>query len=108
MTTPEIVTRYLAAADALDPQAVADCFTTDGTVLDEGKTYRGREEIRQWRANLLGAYTYTTKINGSEPVDGGGYLVRVTVEGDFPGGIAHLNYRFTLRDALIADLRIVE
>jgi len=33
--------------------------------------------------------------------------VGVHIEGDFPGGVADLTYRFALRDGLIADLSIV-
>jgi len=55
-TAPAVVTRYLAAADAGDLPTLADCFASDGTVLDEGRTYRGRGEIIGWR-NLFWALT---------------------------------------------------
>lgn len=107
-TAPEIVTRYLRAADAQDAQGCAACFTDDGTVLDEGVTYTGREEIARWRELTLAKYTYTATVTGSEPLPGGDHRVAVHVEGDFPGGQADLVYGFTLRDGLIAALRIVE
>jgi ketosteroid isomerase-like protein len=106
-TQPAVIARYLAAAEAQDPQACAECFTEDGTVLDEGRTYRGRAEIAGWRRDLVGRFTYTTTITGSEPAGPDGYRVTVTLEGDFPGGIAHLTYVFALRGDLVADLRIV-
>src|SRR5882757_6476890 len=99
-TAPLVVTRYLAAADAGDFPALAGCFTSDGTVLDEGRTYRGREE-------LAGTWTYTSSVTASEPVSAQVYQVNVRVEGDFPGGVADLTYRFTLREGLIEDLSIV-
>ena len=55
--TPEIVTRYLKAADDQDPQAVAECFATDGVVTDEGQTYIGRDQIATWRRSLLSKWT---------------------------------------------------
>jgi ketosteroid isomerase-like protein len=109
MTTaaPDVVTRYLQAADARDSKACANCFTENGTVLDEGKTYRGRAEILAWREDTLGRFTYTTTVTGSEPVSDGKYRVSARIVGDFPGATADLTYDFTLDGDLIADLRIV-
>jgi hypothetical protein len=105
---PQVIARYLHAADIRDYQACADCFTEDGTVLDEGKTYTGRDQIYHWRADGVSQWTYTTTITGSEAVSATEYRVTVDVDGDFPGGHASLTYDFRLRDELIADLRIVE
>ena len=107
-TAPEIVTRYLQAAEARDAKACADCFTEDGTVLDEDKMFRGRDEIFEWREDLAGKFTYTTTVTGSEPVSADAYRVTAFLKGDFPGGVVTLNYGFTLRDGLIADLKIIE
>jgi SnoaL-like domain len=107
-TTPDVVTRYLRAADAKDPQACADCFTKTGTVLDEGVTYRGRDDIKSWRETTLGKWTYTTEVTGSIPITPDEHQVTVHVAGDFPGGQADLTYSFTLQDDLIAALKIVE
>ncbi|AHH99817.1 hypothetical protein GCM10010174_44940 [Kutzneria viridogrisea] len=107
-TAPEVVTRYLAAADSQDPAACAECFTEDGTVLDEGVTYLGHAEIVRWREKTLGKWTYTTEVTGSEPVSAEQHRVTVRVAGDFPGGQADLTYSFTLRDGLISALAIVE
>jgi hypothetical protein len=105
-TTPVAVTRYLAAADAKDPAAVADCFTQTGTVTDEGVTYRGREEIAGWREKTIGQWTYTTTVTGSQPISANEYQVSAHIAGDFPGGEADLAFRFTLAGDLIADLTI--
>jgi ketosteroid isomerase-like protein len=105
-TAPEIIRRYLAAADAQDSAALADCFTADGTVVDEGRTYVGRDAIRGWRDLVAGTYTYTTEITGSESSGEDSHQVRAHVEGDFPGGQADLTYSFALRDGLIAALQI--
>ena len=107
VSAPDAVRRYLDAADTRDPEACANCFTENGTVFDEGRTYRGRSEIRAWREDLVGRFTYTTTITGSEPVGDGAYRVTVRIVGDFPGGTADLTYDFTVDDDLIAGLRIV-
>jgi uncharacterized protein (TIGR02246 family) len=108
MTTdaPDVVTRYLAAAEAEDPNALAACFTPDGTVLDEGRTYTGRDEIIAWRKSIATQWTYTTQLTGSQAIGPDDYRITVHLEGDFPGGVVDLNYRFQLRDGLIAALAI--
>jgi ketosteroid isomerase-like protein len=105
-SAPEVITRYLAAADAQDSTALVGCFTTDGTVVDEDQTYLGRDAIRGWRDLIAGKYTYTTKVTGSEAAGPDTYRVSVHIEGDFPGGQADLTYSFALRDELIAALHI--
>jgi uncharacterized protein (TIGR02246 family) len=104
---PDVVTRYLAAAEAEDPIALAACFTPDGTVLDEGHTYTGRDEIITWRNTIATQWTYTTQLIGSQAIAPDDYRITVHLEGDFPGGVVDLNYRFQLRDELIAALSIV-
>ena len=108
MTTPAIVTRYLSAAEQGDLTALTDCFTADGTVLDEGHTYHGHAEIIGWRESIASHWTYTTTVTSAEPIAANEYTVTARVEGNFPGGVADLTYRFTLRDGLIADLSIGE
>jgi ketosteroid isomerase-like protein len=106
-TTPPVITRYLAAADDGDYDTVVACFTEDGTVLDEGQTYRGRHAIRGWRESLRSKWEFTTTITGSEPDGDARHIVRTHVEGSFPGGVADLRYQFTLAGDQIADLAIV-
>ncbi len=105
-STPAIVDRYLTAAEQGDFTALADCFTEDGTVIDEGHTYQGRAAIVGWRESVASQWTYTTTVTGSESISVDEFRVAVHVEGNFPGGVADLTYRFALRDELIAALSI--
>jgi uncharacterized protein (TIGR02246 family) len=104
--TPEVITRYLRAADEQDFAALAECFTTDGVAIDEGQTYVGRDAIRGWRESVISKYTYTTTITGTERVGDDRFNVDVHLVGDFPGGEAGLTEAFTLREGLIAHLAI--
>jgi hypothetical protein len=106
--TSPVVLRYLAAADSGDIAALADCFALDGTVLDEGHLYRGRDQIIGWRKAIAGAWTYTSTVTGSESISEHEHRVQVRVEGNFPGAVAELTYRFSIRDGLIGDLTIVD
>ena len=106
-TTPDVVTRYLKAAREGDVDTLVACFTEQGTVRDEGQNYRGRPEIRGWRESLRSKYEYTATMTGSEPAGEGQLIVRMHLEGNFPGGVADLSYRFTLTGQHIADLAIL-
>ncbi len=105
-TTPQVVTRYLRAADEGDLDTLVACFSEDGTVLDEGRTYRGGHQIRDWRESLSSQWQFTRTMTGDEPAGDGQHIVRMHVEGNFPGGVADLTYRFTLAGEQIADLTI--
>jgi ketosteroid isomerase-like protein len=108
VNAPDAVTRYLAAADEQNAEALAACFTADGTVLDEGHTYTGPDEIIGWRKDTASKWTYTSELTASEAVSADEYRITVHLEGDFPGGVVDLHYKFVLRDGLIAALSIVE
>jgi ketosteroid isomerase-like protein len=107
-TAPEVVTRYLEAADRGDIRALAASFTPDGTVVDEGVTYRGRDEIIGWREQLDSKWVYTSTVTGSRAVDDHTFLIGVLVEGNFPGGRADLTYSFSVDGDLLTALTIVE
>jgi hypothetical protein len=94
--TPSIIGRYLRVAGDQDAEALASCFTGTGTVVDEGITYRGHDEIVGWRKQLEGKWEYTSKVTQAEAVDGHRFLVDVHLEGNFPGGDADLRYTFSL------------
>jgi hypothetical protein len=103
-TTPAVISRYLQAAQ--DPSGLAACFTTGGTVVDEGHIYTGRDEIIGWREKTASQWIYTTTITGSEPIGPAQYRVTAHLEGNFPGGVADLAFDFTLEGDLIAQLSI--
>lgn len=109
MTNPELpatVLTYLGTAGDADPATVAGLFTTNAIVVDDGHTYRGRDEITAWRTDVVRAFTYTstrlrTELSGNE------ILVVERIEGDFPGGRVDLANRFTLdAEGQIASLTI--
>ena len=104
--TPDVITRYLRAADEKDFQALAACFTENGSVVDEGNTYVGRDAIRRWRKGTVAQWTYTTTVTGTAQVAGDRYDVAIHLEGDFPGGEVDLTQSFTLSDGLIGSLVI--
>lgn len=105
-TTPDVITRYLKAAEKGDVDTLVACFTDDGAVLDEGRSFRGRDQIRGWREDLQSKWEFTRTVTGSESAGESQHVVTMHLEGNFPGGSADLTYRFTLAGGQIADLTI--
>ncbi len=103
---PAEVAAYMRAAGALDTDAVVDCFTDGAEVVDEGRTWRGRAEIRRWWEGPATKYRYTVKMRGGQRVANDGYVARVRLTGNFPGRTADLRYHFMLRNGLISVLTI--
>ena len=102
---PDTIKTFLAALDAREVDRAVSTFTPDTVVTDEGRDYTGRDEIGAWLTAAAGEYTYTTEFTGATTTDTT-VEVRQHLEGDFPGGVADLNYRFALDGALISRLVI--
>ncbi|GLY88972.1 nuclear transport factor 2 family protein [Actinoallomurus iriomotensis] len=103
---PRTIMEYLTAHRTRDADAAITHFTDDAVVIDDGRTYRGPAEIRGWLERSSGEYTYTIELIGSERIDDEHYTAINHLEGDFPGGVVDLYFRFTLRDGRIARLVI--
>jgi hypothetical protein len=105
LNVPEPVAAYFAAEEAKDADKLSLCFVEDGTVHDEGRDYRGREAIRQWKQDADEKYRYVlmplnAQTNGDE------VTVRARLTGDFAGSPVELNHAFKLRTNKIASLEI--
>jgi hypothetical protein len=103
---PRTITDYLTAHRDRDADTAITHFTDEATVIDDGRTYRGLAEIHSWLDRSSGEYTYTIELVGAEKIDDEHYTAINHLEGDFPGGVIDLHFRFTLRDGRIADLVI--
>ena len=103
---PPTIREYLAAHTARDVDAALRAFSVTGSVTDEGQTFRGTEEIRRFLNKAGAEFSYTTELIGAQRIDDAQWVATNRLEGDFPGGVAELDYRFTLADDLIAELVI--
>jgi hypothetical protein len=103
---PEAVQRYLDGRESGEPSAAVAPFAEDAVVEDDGRTYRGREEIAAWRTGTASAFRYTsTRLTTT--VEGARVVLVDRLEGDFPGGRVDLTSVFTLDETgAIAALRI--
>jgi hypothetical protein len=103
---PDVVAQYQDAHDRRDVESALAAFTTNATVKDDGHEYRGRDEIRDWLARASTEFTYTRTLTGAAAIDANSWLVTNHLEGNFPGGVVDLRYRFVLSDDLISELEI--
>ena len=103
--TPEVISRYVAATNARDVEAMTACFAPDATVRDEGRSYAGRAEIRAWETEVTEKYGVTSELLDAER-DGEALRASMQVSGNFPGSPAVLRYHFRIKDGLIAQLEI--
>ncbi|CAN5339825.1 hypothetical protein BH09ACT8_BH09ACT8_32330 [soil metagenome] len=103
---PARIKTYLTAHAGRDSARALSTFTADAVVTDEGRDYRGREEINSWLDGPASEYIYTTEFTKAATADAATVDVMQHLEGNFPGGVADLHYRFSLDGALISRLVI--
>jgi hypothetical protein len=104
LNLPAPVAAYFAA-DGNNGDAVAQCFTENGVVKDEGHTHKGRAAIKQWKTDASAKYQYTTEPFACEEKDGK-IIVTSHVAGNFPGSPIDIQYSYTLHGSRIASLEI--
>jgi limonene-1,2-epoxide hydrolase len=103
---PPTVRAFLEAHAARDVDAAARTFSPAAVVQDQGQTFRGTAELLDFLRHQGGEFTYTTELLGGRRIDEAHWVAVNRLEGDFPGGVADLDYRFTLAQGLITELVI--
>ena len=105
LSLPPSIALYISAANQSATERVAECFTEDAIVQDEGKTMQGTEAIQDWVAETTRKYHHTM-----EPLslrhEGGATVVTNRLTGAFPGSPIEVQFRFQLRAGKIAKLEI--
>jgi len=102
---PEPIAAYFTA-DKQDSEAVAQCFTENAIVKDEGHTYHGRAALKQWKTDVATRYEYTSEPFACEQQDGK-FVVTSRLTGNFPGSPVTLRFFFGLEGDRIASLQII-
>ena len=102
---PKPIAAYFTA-DKGDSEAVAQCFTDNAVVKDEGHTYHGRAALKQWKTDVATRYEYTSEPFACEQQDGK-FVVTSRLTGNFPGSPVTLRFFFGLEGDRIASLQII-
>mgnify|MGYP001317705962 CR=1 FL=1 len=94
------------AADTVDSEAVAECFTGNAVVKDEGHTYQSRAAIKKWKADASVKYQYKCEPFACERTDGR-TVVTCRLIGNFPGSPVDLRFFFEFEGDKIASLEVI-
>jgi ketosteroid isomerase-like protein len=103
---PTTVRDFLTAHIAYDADTASSFLTEDAVIVDQDQSFRGREETHAFLRDAGSEFEYTTEQIGARRIDDARWVVTLRLEGTFPGGVAELDYRFALRDGLVAELVI--
>ena len=102
---PEPIAAYLAAENGHDTGAIARCFTEHAVVRDEGQTFKGLADIKQWKSETKKKYQHTVEPLEAVQKDGE-TIVTNRLTGNFPGSPIDLQFVFRLEGGKIASLEI--
>lgn len=100
-TLPEAVENFIAATNAHDVNALAAVFGDGATVRDDGTTYTGEAEIREW----IQGHLINPKVVLTPTAFADGRLVAAG-DGEFPGGPLSFAFVFGIEDGQVTDLAI--
>ncbi|MER7556648.1 nuclear transport factor 2 family protein [Nocardioides sp. NPDC126508] len=103
---PTTVRDFFAAHVVHDADTASSFLTDDAVIVDQDETFRGREAVHAFLRDAGSEFEYTTEQIGARRIDDAHWVLTVRLEGTFPGGVAELDYRFTLQDGLVAELVI--
>ncbi|HCB07233.1 MAG TPA: nuclear transport factor 2 family protein [Nocardioides sp.] len=103
---PTTIRAFLQAQEARDPDTALPLLTPEAVVTDVGEAFSGEHSLRRFVSEAGAEFTYTSQVT-KVLRDGETWVVGHHLEGDFPGGQADLDYRFTLDGERIARLDIV-
>jgi hypothetical protein len=103
---PDVIRRYFVLDADREIDSIVALFSDDATVVDEGETRHGTTAIRAWQTGPASQYTYTTDVLGTDALSAERFVVTGRLTGNFPGGIAELNWDFTVAGDRISQLVI--
>jgi len=103
MNLPKVITDLIKAQNEFDAVAYSNLFSETAIVFDEGKTHKGKAEIKNWIEKIN--KEYQTKMKPLEYLENGQAL-KAQISGTFPGSPIILTYHYEFKDGLIQSLKI--
>lgn len=105
MDLPIVIKDLVNAQNQCDSTAFANCFSETSTVFDEGRSYKGRNEIKTWIEKAGKEYNAVMRPLHYQENENQGVL-QAEVSGTFPGSPLVLYYNFEFDEKLINSLKI--
>lgn len=102
---PPPIDLYVKIENSGDVEALSECFASNATVRDEGRSYEGLAAIREWKAGTKKKYNYTVAPLEMSCQDGR-TILKAKLSGNFPGSPVTLEFSFVLEGGKIASLQI--
>ena len=103
---PTTICAFLEAQEARDADAALAQMAPGAVISDVGESFAGEDALRRFVIEAGAEFTVTSEIT-KVARDGDVWVVGHHLEGDFPGGVADLDYRFALEGEQITRLDIV-
>lgn len=101
ITLPKAVDDFITATNAHDANALSAVFRDGATVHDDGKTWAGAAEIREWiQGHLIDPRIVLTPTSFADD------RLVAAGDGDFPGGPLSFSFVFGIKDDQVTDLAI--
>ena len=104
-TLSPAIAGYLEDTNTRDNESLIRRFAPEAVVVDEGETYRGTDEIREWIARVQAAFEFTLEPLRAEQ-QGAETILTCRTTGTFPGSPVDLRHFITLEGDRIAALTI--
>lgn len=101
---PQPIEGYFRAANAHDSASLADCFTEDAVVHDEGEIYRGLAAIKEWNETASKKYELTLEVV-SAVQKAEETVVTAKAAGNFEGSPVAIDFYFQVKSRKITSLR---
>jgi len=103
MNLPIVISDLVKAQNNFDSASYVNCFNETAVVFDEGKTHKGKKEIKNWIGKAQKVYQVTMKpLEYSETKQ----ILDAEISGNFSGSPLVLSYQFELQDGRIQSLKI--
>lgn len=103
---PHHIAAFYHASDIYDDNLLAECFSEDAILMDEGETYLGPQAVSghileaNRGAKVLTDITHCVEKNGET-------IVTAIISGDFDGSPIPLDFRFIHKNDKIKKLNII-
>jgi hypothetical protein len=102
---PNSISLYFAATSDTTRECFDKCFAANAIVHDEGKHHHGIDEIKAWHIEASGPDPAVARVISMREEDGK-VIVPAEITGAFKGSPVILDFAFTLKSGLIAELEI--